>query len=628
MSQKQQDEQLDALLEYLQSNRGFDFRGYKRASLTRRIQRRMEIVGTSDFEHYLDYLEVHPEEFPLLFNTILINVTAFFRDAPAWDYLATEVLPHLIGEKNATDAIRVWSAGCASGEEAYTVAMVLGEILGKDAFRKRVKIYATDVDEEALAQARQATYSSKDLQPIPAELQEKYFEQTGDRYTFRPDLRRAVIFGRHDLIMDAPISRLDLIICRNTLMYFNAETQTRILTRLHFAMHDPGVLFLGRAEMLLTHANLFAPLELKYRIFKKVPQANNLRERLALLAQSGGYLDTGNQIGRQIRLREAAFDASPMACVVLDSGGNLAVTTVKARALFGLTSGDISRPFQDMELSYRPVELRSLIEQAYNERRVVKRADITRTLSDGDTQHLEIEVTPLQENGNSFIGVRIAFSDVTVFHQLQKDLQRSKQEVETAYEELQSSNEELETTNEELQSTVEELETTNEELQSSNEEMETMNEELQSTNEELQTLNDELRTRTEELNNTNAFLHSILSSLLAGVVVLDRKLNILIWNHAAADLWGLRADEVQGQAFFNLDIGLPVEHIKGLMRNILTEKAERETRILNATNRRGKALRCQVTCTPLRNAERKTQGVVIFMEDKEQVEKTATVGKV
>ncbi|MGE0682095.1 MAG: CheR family methyltransferase [Candidatus Binatia bacterium] len=627
MSQKQQDEQLEALLEYLQRNRGFDFRGYKRASLTRRIQRRMEVVRESDFEHYLDYLEVHPEEFSLLFNTILINVTAFFRDAPTWDYLAKEVLPRLIDEKKATDPIRVWSAGCASGEEAYSVAMLLGELVGDDAFRKRVKIYATDVDEEALAQARQATYSGKDLQPVPPELREKYFERTGDQYTFRPDLRRAIIFGRHDLIMDAPISRLDLIVCRNTLMYFNAETQMRILTRLHFALHDQGALFLGRAEMLLTHSSLFTPLELKHRIFKKVPQGNNLRERLVLLAQAG-HPEVGNQIGRQLRLREIAFDTAPTARVVLDFNGNLVLATVQARAFFGVETKDIGRPFQDLELSYRPVELRSLIEEAYHERHAIQRSDVDRVLPDGGVQYLEIDVTPLQDNGGGFIGVSITFLDVTKFHQLQKDLLRSKQEVETAYEELQSSNEELETTNEELQSTVEELETTNEELQSGNEEMETMNEELQSTNEELQTLNDELRTRTEELNTANGFLQSILGSLMAGVVVLDRQLNVLIWNGAAAELWGLHPDEVRGQAFFNLDIGLPVELLRGLIRNILSEKMDRQTMVLNTTNRRGKAMRCQVTGTPLLNAERKTQGVVILMEDMEQVEKSSRTNNV
>lgn len=627
MNQQQQDEQLDALLEYLQRNRGFDFRGYKRASLTRRIQKRMEVVGASDYEHYLDYLEVHPEEFSLLFNTILINVTAFFRDSSAWDYLAEEVLPRLISEKKETDPIRVWSAGCASGEEAYTLAMILGEIVGEDAFCKRVKIYATDVDEEALAQARQATYSSKDMQPVPLELQEKYFERTGDRYAFRPDLRRVVIFGRHDLIMDAPISRLDLIGCRNTLMYFNAETQMRILTRLHFALHDQGVLFLGRAETLLTHSNLFAPLELKHRIFKKVPQENNLRERLVVLAQAGRP-EAGNQIGRQLRLREVAFDTSPVARVVLDSNSNLALARVRARAFFGVGAKDIGRPFQDLELSYRPVELRSLIEEAYHERHAVQRSDVERVLADGSVQYLEVDVTPLQDDGGGFIGASLTFLDVTKFHQLQKDLLRSKQEVETAYEELQSSNEELETTNEELQSTVEELETTNEELQSGNEEMETMNEELQSTNEELQTLNDELRTRTEELNTANGFLQSILGSLMAGVVVLDRNLNVLIWNDAAADLWGLRSDEVREQAFFNLDIGLPVEQLRSVIRNILTEKADRQTMMLPTTNRCGKAMLCQVTCTPLLDAKRKSQGVVILMEDMEQLEKSSRTSNV
>jgi two-component system CheB/CheR fusion protein len=266
--------QLEALLDYLKRSRGFDFIGYKRSSLMRRVLKRMQMVGIEDYGDYLDYLEVHPEEFAQLFNTILINVTAFFRDEVAWEYLTQYIIPKILAEKKAGDPVRVWSAGCASGEEAYTVAMLLTEALGSEAFRQRVKIYATDVDEEALAQARQAGYTDKDLQPIPAELRDKYFELAGNRYVFHNDLRRSIIFRQHDLVQDAPIPRLDLLVCRNVLMYFNAETQARILACLHFALNDTGFLFLGRAEMLLTHANLFNPADLKYRIFTKAPKVN------------------------------------------------------------------------------------------------------------------------------------------------------------------------------------------------------------------------------------------------------------------------------------------------------------------------------------------------------------------
>jgi two-component system CheB/CheR fusion protein len=181
-------QEFEELLEYVKHSRGFDFTGYKRSSLQRRVSKRMQTLKLEHFSDYLDYLEVHPEEFVRLFNTILINVTAFFRDLPAWECLSTVVIPRIVADKRPQQAIRVWSAGCASGEEAYTLAIVLAEALGVEDFRQRVKIYATDVDEEALGQARQASYSAKDLQLIATALQTKYFEPIGNRFVFRPDI--------------------------------------------------------------------------------------------------------------------------------------------------------------------------------------------------------------------------------------------------------------------------------------------------------------------------------------------------------------------------------------------------------------------------------------------------------
>jgi two-component system CheB/CheR fusion protein len=608
----------EALLDYLKRSRGFDFTGYKRSSLMRRVIKRMQMVGIEDYGDYVDHLEVHPEEFAHLFNTILINVTAFFRDEAAWDYLAQTILPAILAEKKAGDPVRLWSAGCASGEEAYTVAILLAEAMGPDAFRQRVKIYATDVDEEALAQARQGGYTDKNLQPLPAELRDKYFELAGNRYVFRADLRRSIIFGRHDLVQDAPISRLDLLVCRNVLMYFNAEAQARILARLHFALNDNGYVFLGKAEMLLTHANLFSPADLKHRIFTKAPRVN-LRDRLLVLAQAGDA-EAVNHLGRQVRLRETAFDAAPVAQLVVDTNNSLALANEHARLLFSLNPHDVGRPLQDLEVSYRPIELRSLIEQAYAGRGPVRLNSIERRTPDGSAQYYDVQVSPLQDNGGGALGVSITFTDVTQSQRLQEQLVRSNQELETAYEELQSAHEELETTNEELQSTNEELETTNEELQSANEELETMNEELQSTNEELQTINEELRERTEELDSVNNFLQSILTSLRVGMVVVDHQLKVLIWNRRAEDLWGLRADEAQKRSLLDLDIGLPVDRLP--IPSFLAGKSDFYEVVLDAINRRGKAIKCLIVCTPFVSASGERQGVVLTIEDATEREQT------
>jgi two-component system CheB/CheR fusion protein len=611
-----EDPQFEALLQFLQQERGFDFSGYKRPSLIRRVHRRIQTLDLKTFEDYRDYLEVHSDEFALLFNTILINVTAFFRDPPAWEYLAREVVPRILSSKPDTDAVRVWCAGCASGQEAYSVAIVLAEAMGEVPFRERVKIYATDVDEEALSQARQAVYTPAQVEGLSPERLERYFERANGRYMFRADLRRAMIFGRNDLVQDAPISRLDLLVCRNTLMYFNAETQAKILSRFHFALNGDGrghgFLFLGRAEMMLTHGNLFTPLDLKCRIFAKVaPLAPRHAPVLEVPSNFNGGLMDGN-----LRLRDLALEESPVPRIIVDADNTLAHASARARVLFSLSPKDIGRPLQDLEISYRPADLRSLLEQAFAERRIVTLTSVERRFPDGETQYLDVIVAPLYDQGGQKpLGAAVSFLDVTRSTRLQEELRRSHEEVQTTNEELQSSNEELETTNEELQSSNEELETTNEELQSTNEELETMNEELQSTNEELQTVNEELRTRSEELNHLNAFFESVLASLSAGAVVVNQDMNVLMWNHRAQDLWGLRPDEVQGKSLLNLDIGLPAHDLRAMVRACLSGEPERGEVTLDAVNRRGKKITCRVTCSPLVTSNKKREGVILLMEE-------------
>src|SRR3954454_12275332 len=251
---------LDALLDYVKRTRDFDFTGYKRPTLVRRIAKRMAEVGCTTYADYEDHLALNPDEFVTFFNSILINVTGFFRDPQAWEFVAEEIVPRIISGKDPDAPIRVWSAGCASGEEPYTIAMIFGRALGVERFRSRVKVYATDIDEEALSEARAATYSPQALEAVPEELRDQYFEETARGQSFRTDLRRNVVFGRHDLLQDAPISRLDLLVCRNTLMYFTADAQSSVLERFRFALEHGGYLFLGRAETLLTHSRSFRPL--------------------------------------------------------------------------------------------------------------------------------------------------------------------------------------------------------------------------------------------------------------------------------------------------------------------------------------------------------------------------------
>jgi two-component system CheB/CheR fusion protein len=603
----------EELLDYIKRNRGFDFTGYKRSSLIRRVSTRMKAVGVGTFHDYLDLLQVDPQEFTALFDTILINVTGFFRDPAAWDVLRSEVVPQLLAQRPAPQPIRVWSAGCASGEEAYTLAMVLAEVLGIDEMRERVKIYGTDVDESALILARHATYSARAVAGIPDELLERYFELPGSSYIFRKDLRRTVIFGRHDLVHAAPISHIDLLACRNTIMYLNSETQARVLARLHFALEEHGILVLGKAEMLLSHSHMFAPVDLKRRIFVKVTK-DNLRDRLSVITEGGGYEPVESPGGYR-RLRELAADAAPSAMVVVHSSGTVAMANTAARRLFGLTPADIGRPFQDLEISYRPAELRSALEQVQKEQRSLVLERVSWTGGPDGVDCFDIHVVPVGDALGAAVGVAVTFLDVSLSRRLHDELEHTNRDLETAYEELQSTNEELETTNEELQSTIEELETTNEELQSTNEELETMNAELHSTNEELQTINDELRMRTGELDEVNDFLESMLISQRGGLAVIDRDMRITVWNDQSAELWGLRSDEAPGQHFLNVDIGLPVEELKPTLRAVLAGESEGGTVVLAATNRRGKEFRCQVSVSPLLNRARNIRGAVLLMQE-------------
>lgn len=606
------DEAFEALLRYLRDARGFDFTGYKRTSLMRRVRHRMDQAGYDTFERYLDVLQASSDEFAALFNTILINVTSFFRDPEAWEFVRTDVIPRMLAERGPDDPIRVWSAGCASGQEAYTLAILLAEALGPDVFRERVKIYATDIDEEALTEARAASYDERAVESVPPHYLARYFEMANGRYVFHKDLRRAVIFGRNDLVKDAPISRVDLLVCRNSLMYLNSETQRNVLGRLHFALAAQGTLFLGHAEMLLSHADRFTPLNLKHRVFRKAAGSHNGLDRYDPAAS---MYERHGELAGLTTVRELAFRAGPVAQIVVTGEDTVAMINQQAESIFGLSARDIGRLLRDLEVSYRPVELRAYIEQAKVERRPARIQDVKWQRPGSEMVWFEIHVNPLVDNENGLLGVSIVFFDVTATRALVDKVVQTNRQLEAAYEELQSTNEELETTNEELQSTVEELETTNEELQSTNEELETINEELQSTNDELHTINETLRERSIELDDARTFLDSLVNSIHLGLMVVDREMRVVVWNRYCEDLWGLRADEATGVPLTSLDINLPLDTVRPLIGNAFVDSDHTGEVTIDTMNRRGRATRIRVICTAFRSDESGVKGALLLMEN-------------
>jgi two-component system, chemotaxis family, CheB/CheR fusion protein len=609
------DPSFERLLAYVRDARGFDYSGYRRPTLMRRFSKRMQAVGAADWDDYHAYLDSHPQEFVELFNTILINVTGFFRDTDTWDVVAADVIPKLLDERPAEAPIRVWSAGCASGEEPYTLVMLLAEALGEEAFRRRVKVYATDVDEDALAEAREARYTAKQLDKVPPELRERYFAKQSREFVFRTDLRRCVVFGRNDLHRDPPISRVDLLLSRNTLMYFASEVQHRILANYHFALNRGGFLVVGKAEALQSSRNFFVPYDLKRRVFFKDGSAD-VGFRLPRLP----VVDPRERQQHQPpELGDAAFEHAPIAQVVVDEEDRVAGINHAARTMFSLRERDLGKQLRDLELSYRPLELRSLIDEVRKEGAAVVRADVEWQKAADHARTLEVEVSPLALLGEPFAGVIVSFTDATAQRALQETLERAQRELETAYEELQSTVEELETTNEELQSTNEELETTNEELQSTNEELETINEELQSTNEELETMNDELRERTDETLQTNAFLGSVLSSIHQGVIVVDPSLRIAGWSRRVTQLWGLRDDEVEGEHLLNVDVGIPVQRLRDPIRRVLAGSGGEELE-LEGHDRRGKPVSVQIAFAPLQGRPDSEQpdGVILLVSAERQ----------
>ncbi|HVJ94057.1 MAG TPA: CheR family methyltransferase, partial [Labilithrix sp.] len=371
---------------------------------------------------YVAMLDRNPSELSALFDILLINVTSFFRDPPAWEALSAK-LPSIV-DLAGNAPIRLWSAGCSSGDEAYTLAIVMCEALGAEAFLRRVQIYATDVDEDALAHARKATYSADALANVPRSLVEKYFTSVGSRLTFREELRAGVVFGRHDLVYDAPIRKVDILVCRNALMYFDTGMQTRILRRFRFALNPKGVLLLGKAEMLVSHADLFEPLDLKLRLFARAVPAPP-RRLVASAPPSGGDRADNDEQSRAT-LRRAAFDASPGARLVIDASGRVRLVNKGAAQLFGIAPSDVGRSFAELALSHGQVDFRACIESVRIEKRGFFFEEVECSLPNGDRLSSDVHIAPLFSEDGFWVGTQVAVTDATERHRLRTELWRVK----------------------------------------------------------------------------------------------------------------------------------------------------------------------------------------------------------
>ena len=605
------DPAFEDLIQHIQQTRGIDFRGYKRSSLRRRIQLRVQEVGAEDFLAYQDFLEGNPPEFAELLDTVLINVTSFFRDPDAWKALREQVVPDLARRAETRGQIRIWSVGCASGEEPFSIAMLLAEAMGGARFCERVKIYATDLDEGALRAARLASYGPRDVEGLEPALLDKYFERAGDNFVFQRDLRKCVIFGRHNVVVDAPISRIDLLICRNLMIYLEAATQNAVLPRLHYSLVEDGHLFLGKAETQLSRSNLFTATDMKHRIFAKV--AHEWRRSPGGSLTADGYAHGGAELNAKVL--ESVIDASSAGYLVVDSRGVLVFANAAARRLLDVGEMDVGRMFHDLAISYRPSELRSRIDDALRDTRPVRMEHQEFHRPPHPPMRLSIEISPLPGADLKPFAALLSFTDTTRLFGLQTELQAAQESLETMIEELQSANEELETTNEELQSTNEELETTNEELQSTNEELETMNEELHSTNEQAEVSNEELRRQSDEASDYRAYSESILHSIDLGIAVLDDRLIVRSWNRWGEKILGVRAEDAIGEYLLDLDIGLPLGRLQDRLRAVASGSQEHSEIVLEGTDRRGRPLRCRVRLWPLTFVDRTRHGVVLTVDD-------------
>ncbi len=633
------DEEFQAIFDLVKTRTGNDFSSYKRNTVLRRIERRMTVNESGGLRKYIALLEKNPREAEALAQEILIGVTRFFRDTEAFDVLKSEVIPRIFANRDPDDPVRIWNACCATGEEAYSVAMLVREHLEKERLHNRVQIFATDIDEAAIAEARAGFYAEEITADVGDERLMNFFARCNGRRQVVKELREMILFAGHNIIKDPPFSRLDLLVCRNFLIYLNPDMQKRLIALFHMVLKPGGFLFLGSAETAGNNTDLFTPLDKKWKIYQRLEGA---RREEALFPFTAPI----RKLTRQAISRPDAGADEPTPAVVADKvlvkrfsppcvvvNENYEVLYISSRTSpylelpVGAPAMDILKMARE---ELRPA-LRAAIYKAFTENRQmvfrgVKLADdedesLVNVMAEPLAAHpsygklalvvLQPAPPPAHPHHSSSEGIPGDDSSGEVLiNQLEEQLRITHEQLRLATEQLETSNEGFMATNEELMSINEEFQSANEELQSTNEELEASKEELQALNEELVTVNAELQGKVEELDQANSDMENLFASSDIATIFLDGNLTIKRFSPAMAVIFNL----------IPADIGRPFRHLAGTINwSGLTDDAQRVLEKLVPVEREVNALedgRCFIMrVLPYRTMEGKVGGIVVTLVD-------------
>jgi two-component system, chemotaxis family, CheB/CheR fusion protein len=543
---------LGEICDLLQKATEHNFKHYKTSTLIRRIQRRMQVLRLGEVAAYVDRLRGDPEEVTQLFRELLIGVTSFFRDPAAFDVLAADVIAPLIKQRRG-EPLRFWVPGCATGEEAYSLAIVVREALSGAGEPPGVQIFATDIDERALSLARQGVYPIGIAEQVSKERLERYFIKKGKRYQVTKEIRELCLFSPHNLINDPPFSRLDLISCRNLLIYFGPHLQKKLIPLFHYALRPNGYLFLGPSENVSGHKDLFVPVNAKHRISQRKATAISSS---ALMTNAGGYRGNARALDappdaepdlHQLMQRILLDEFAPKAVIVTEDGQILSASGEMERYLT-VTEGTFQNNVIRLARPGLRVGLRSALSDAIKARRKVVHDKVSVQVASG-VQRVRLTVQPMPRLGEE------TELFLVVFQEMGQLLPREEAAVEgfsvEANSLIEQLDRELSSTREDLEKTIQELEAANEELKSSNEELLSMNEELQSANEELETSKEEVQSTNEALGRAHANLSNLLTSTTIATIFLDDALNIQSFTPAVAHIYNVLPS----------DVGRPLAHI-------------------------------------------------------------------
>jgi two-component system CheB/CheR fusion protein len=523
-SSKDDGRDLERFLEALHRNRGVDFRSYKRPTILRRLGRRMVATGCKSLDEYSTYVEEHPEEYRQLIGAFLIKVTEFFRDPDLFDYLKEEVLPELIEEaREEENQLRIWSAGCATGEEAYSLAILVSEVLGREAGLFNVRIFATDIDEDAVRFARRGVYPPSALEGLSEEQIGRYFVDEDGSHQVKKQIRGMIVFGEHDLAQRLPFPQVDLVVSRNVLIYFSGELQRRALQLFAYSLRDGGYLVMGKAESPSLLADLFAPVDRHNKIYRRhgqrfllpptLPTSPTLRARLERGSGGQNVLRGHPQAQQQLILAsrnegEDLINYLPVGVAVVARDYTIEAINAAARHMLSIPSVGVGQDFLHAMHEAPYAEVRRTIDETFREGRTTQADEFAvEEAATGEPSYLRLTSHPLRtgDEGQRVRSVLVAVEDVTAAVRMRRlteknlRLEEANRELSELNEELQAAHQESLVNTEEAQASAEEVETLNEELQATNEELETLNEELQATVEELNTTNDDLQSRATEL---------------------------------------------------------------------------------------------------------------------------------